>query len=181
MSSATRSSGRRAGRAAARRRATAARVPTAFDFTLTKDEFLDLFFEDLELPDLVKKKLSEASTPELSRAGYSVSGNPANLNLVRTMRNSMARRLSLKRPKRDELRRWSRSWRHSRASLRRNAGVALEKARDAAPAQQGDPVFRPDRCSLQPVRTDSEALCPGRDVLPDGCVRLDDRADEGSG
>ena len=74
-----------------------------FEFTLTKDEFLDLFFEDLELPDLIKKKLSEASAPELSRAGYSVSGNPANLNLVRTMRNSMARRLSLKRPKREEL------------------------------------------------------------------------------
>jgi uncharacterized sporulation protein YeaH/YhbH (DUF444 family) len=74
-----------------------------FEFTLTKDEFLDLFFEDLELPDLVKKKLSEASAPELSRAGYSITGNPTNLNLVRTMRNSMARRLSLKRPKREEL------------------------------------------------------------------------------
>jgi uncharacterized sporulation protein YeaH/YhbH (DUF444 family) len=74
-----------------------------FEFTLSKEEFLDLFFEDLELPDLVKKKLSEASAPELSRAGYSVSGNPANLNLVRTMRNSMARRLSLKRPKREEV------------------------------------------------------------------------------
>jgi uncharacterized sporulation protein YeaH/YhbH (DUF444 family) len=74
-----------------------------FEFTLSKEEFLDLFFEDLELPDLIKKKLSEASAPELSRAGYSVSGNPANLNLVRTMRNSMARRLSLKRPKREDL------------------------------------------------------------------------------
>ena len=75
----------------------------AFEFTLSKEEFLDLFFEDLELPDLIKKKLSEASAPELSRAGYSVSGNPANLNLIRTMRNSMARRLSLRRPKREEL------------------------------------------------------------------------------
>jgi uncharacterized sporulation protein YeaH/YhbH (DUF444 family) len=75
----------------------------SFEFTLTREEFLDLFFEDLELPDLVKKKLSEAQAPELSRAGYSVSGNPSNLNLVRTMRNSMARRLSLKRPKYDEL------------------------------------------------------------------------------
>jgi uncharacterized sporulation protein YeaH/YhbH (DUF444 family) len=75
----------------------------SFEFTLTREEFLDLFFEDLELPDLVKKKLSETQAPELSRAGYSVSGNPANLNLVRTMRNSMARRLSLKRPKPDEI------------------------------------------------------------------------------
>ena len=29
----------------------------AFEFTLSKDEFLDMFFEDLELPDLVKKSL----------------------------------------------------------------------------------------------------------------------------
>jgi uncharacterized sporulation protein YeaH/YhbH (DUF444 family) len=70
-----------------------------FEFTLSREEFLDMFFEDLELPDLVKKKLSEASTPELTRAGYAVTGNPANLNLVRTMRNSMARRISLGRPK----------------------------------------------------------------------------------
>ncbi|HVJ51478.1 MAG TPA: YeaH/YhbH family protein [Aliidongia sp.] len=75
----------------------------SFEFTLTKEEFLDLFFEDLALPDLVKKKLSEASSPELSRAGHATSGNPANLNLIRTMRNSMARRLSLKRPKWDEI------------------------------------------------------------------------------
>ena len=75
----------------------------SFEFTLSREEFLDLFFEDLELPDLIKKKLSETQAPELSRAGYSVSGNPANLNLVRTMRNSMARRLSLKRPKPEEI------------------------------------------------------------------------------
>ena len=75
----------------------------SFEFTLSREEFLDLFFEDLELPDLVKKRLSEAATPELSRAGIAVTGNPANLNLARTMRNSMARRLSLNRPKREEI------------------------------------------------------------------------------
>jgi uncharacterized sporulation protein YeaH/YhbH (DUF444 family) len=70
-----------------------------FEFSISRDEFLDLFFEDLELPDLVRKRLSETSAPELSRAGLTTSGNPANLNLVRTMRNSMARRISLNRPK----------------------------------------------------------------------------------
>jgi uncharacterized sporulation protein YeaH/YhbH (DUF444 family) len=74
-----------------------------FEFTLTKEEFLDLFFEDLELPDLVKKRISEVSAPEVSRAGYAVTGNPSNLNVVRTMRHSMARRLSLKRPKPEEI------------------------------------------------------------------------------
>ena len=74
-----------------------------FEFTLSREEFLDLFFEDLELPDLVKKRLSETATPELSRAGFAVSGNPSNINLIRTMRNSMARRISLKRPKPEEI------------------------------------------------------------------------------
>ena len=71
----------------------------AFEFTLSKDEFLDMFFEDLELPDLVKKSLRETFAVDLQRAGYTVTGSPANLSIRRTMRNSMARRISLRRPK----------------------------------------------------------------------------------
>src|SRR5690348_12291725 len=70
----------------------------AFEFVLSKEEFLNLFFEDLELPDLVKTRLKETDATQLSRAGFSVAGTPANLNLVRTMRNSLARRISLHRP-----------------------------------------------------------------------------------
>jgi uncharacterized sporulation protein YeaH/YhbH (DUF444 family) len=75
----------------------------AFEFTLSKDEFLDLFFEDLELPDLVKKTLKETNATDIIRAGYTVSGPPANLSVARTMRNSMARRISLRRPKQSDL------------------------------------------------------------------------------
>jgi uncharacterized protein len=71
----------------------------AFEFTLSKEEFLDMFFEDLELPDLVKKSLKETVAHDLQRAGYTVSGSPANLNVRRTMRNSLGRRISLRRPK----------------------------------------------------------------------------------
>ncbi len=74
-----------------------------FEFSLSRDEFLDLFFEDLELPDLVRKQLAEVTIPETARAGFATTGNPANLNLVRTMRNSMARRISLHRPKPEEI------------------------------------------------------------------------------
>lgn len=74
-----------------------------FEFSLSRDEFLDLFFEDLELPDLVRKQLAQVTIPETARAGFSTNGNPANLNLVRTMRNSMARRISLHRPKPEEI------------------------------------------------------------------------------
>jgi uncharacterized protein len=75
----------------------------AFEFVLSKEEFLDLFFDDLELPDLVGKQLKDTSTMKLSRAGYTVSGTPSNLNVGRTMRNSMARRISLNRPRRGDL------------------------------------------------------------------------------
>ena len=40
----------------------------AFEFTLSKEEFLDMFFEDLELPDLVKKSLKETFAVDLQRA-----------------------------------------------------------------------------------------------------------------
>lgn len=75
----------------------------SFEFTLTKEEFLDMFFEDLELPDLVKKTLKQATAVELQRAGYQPQGAPANLSVMRTMKNSMARRISLKRPKQAEI------------------------------------------------------------------------------
>src|SRR5205814_1575163 len=75
----------------------------AFEFTLSKEEFLDMFFEDLELPDLVKTSLKDTTAVDLQRAGYTVTGTPSNLSIPRTMRNSMARRISLRRPKLSDL------------------------------------------------------------------------------
>lgn len=75
----------------------------AFEFMLSKDEFLDLLFEDLELPNLVKTRLKQSEATQLTRAGYSVDGNPSNLNIRRTMRNSLARRISLNRPSPSDL------------------------------------------------------------------------------
>lgn len=72
----------------------------AFRFALTEQEFLDLFLEDLELPDLAKKKLATIENPAWRRAGYSSSGSPANLSITRTLRNSLSRRIAMKRPKR---------------------------------------------------------------------------------
>lgn len=69
-----------------------------FQFTLTQDEFLDIFFEDLELPNLVKRTLKETKSVAWRRAGITVAGSPTNLNLIRTMRNAHGRRLALKRP-----------------------------------------------------------------------------------
>ena len=75
----------------------------SFEFALTREEFLDLFFEDLELPDLLKKSLRDVGTYKLQRSGYSAVGTPTNINLLRTMRNSLGRRLALKRPRQDDV------------------------------------------------------------------------------
>lgn len=74
-----------------------------FSFTLSQDEILDLFFEDLELPNLVKTSLKEIKTLNWRRAGLTTSGSPNQINLVRTMRNSFGRRLAMRRPKAEEI------------------------------------------------------------------------------
>src|SRR6185437_4304054 len=69
-----------------------------FEFTMTQDEVLDIFFEDLELPNLVRTTLKETPSKSWKRAGITTTGSPNQINLIRTMRNSYGRRLALKRP-----------------------------------------------------------------------------------
>jgi hypothetical protein len=71
----------------------------AFRFVLSRDEFVDLFLDDLELPDLAKRKLAEAESEGLRRAGYTTSGSPANISVSRTVRLALARRVALRRPR----------------------------------------------------------------------------------
>jgi uncharacterized sporulation protein YeaH/YhbH (DUF444 family) len=70
-----------------------------FRFVLSRDEFVDLFLDDLELPDLAKRKLAEVESEGLRRAGYATSGSPANISVTRTVRVALARRVALRRPR----------------------------------------------------------------------------------
>jgi uncharacterized sporulation protein YeaH/YhbH (DUF444 family) len=70
-----------------------------FRFVLSRDEFVDLFLDDLELPDLAKRKLAEAESEGLRRAGYATSGSPSNISVSRTVRLALARRVALRRPR----------------------------------------------------------------------------------
>jgi hypothetical protein len=74
-----------------------------FRFVLSRDEFVDLFLDDLELPDLAKRKVAEAESEGLRRAGYSTSGSPANISVSRTVRLALARRVALRRPRREAI------------------------------------------------------------------------------
>jgi uncharacterized protein len=71
----------------------------AFRFVLSRDEFVDLFLDDLELPDLAKRKLAQAESEGLERAGYATSGSPANISISRTVSRALARRVALRRPR----------------------------------------------------------------------------------
>lgn len=75
----------------------------AFRFVLSRDEFLDLFLDDLELPDLAKRALAEAESERPQHAGYSTSGSPANISIGRTVRRAMTRRIALGRPSKEQL------------------------------------------------------------------------------
>ncbi|MBN8988513.1 MAG: YeaH/YhbH family protein [Rhizobiales bacterium] len=75
----------------------------AFRFVLSREEFVDLFLDDLELPDLAKRKLAEVESEGLRRAGFATSGSPANISISRTVSRAMARRVALRRPKPDEI------------------------------------------------------------------------------
>ncbi len=70
-----------------------------FRFALSDEEFLDLFLEDLELPDLAKRQVLGVEETQPVRAGYKSSGPPAALSVSRTMRNSLSRRTALGRPR----------------------------------------------------------------------------------
>jgi uncharacterized sporulation protein YeaH/YhbH (DUF444 family) len=74
-----------------------------FEFTMTQEEILDIFFEDLELPNLVRTTLKETPNKTWKRAGITTAGSPTQINLVRTMRNSFGRRLALKRPRPEDI------------------------------------------------------------------------------
>lgn len=66
-----------------------------FVFEISKDEYLELLFEDLELPNLQKNRLNKLVEYQIYRAGFTNDGVPANINIVRSLRSSLARRIAM--------------------------------------------------------------------------------------
>lgn len=75
-----------------------------FVFNLSREEFLDVFFDDLALPDLVRTQLARITEYKSQRAGFSNDGTPANINVVRSLRGALGRRLALGAPFHGKLR-----------------------------------------------------------------------------
>ncbi len=90
-----------------------------FVFHLTKEEFMQIFFDDLALPRLTQTQLAETPEWKSHRAGFVSDGTPSNLSVVRSMRGAIGRRLAIGANSRGELR-------------------ALEEALEALPAEPVD-------------------------------------------
>jgi uncharacterized protein len=76
-----------------------------FVFRITREEFMQYFFDDLELPDLVRTQLlPDAPEWKSQRAGFVSVGNPTSLHVVRSMRIALSRRIAMGGETRRELR-----------------------------------------------------------------------------
>lgn len=74
-----------------------------FVFQISKDEYLDILFEDLALPNLQKTEHQQLIEYKNRRSGYTANGIPTNISIVRSLRNSLARRTAMAASKRREL------------------------------------------------------------------------------
>lgn len=66
-----------------------------FVFHISKDEYLDILFDDLELPNLRQTEFNQVVEYKLFRAGFTNDGVPSNINIVRSLEKSLARRVAL--------------------------------------------------------------------------------------
>ncbi len=66
-----------------------------FVFEISKDEYLDLLFDDLELPNLKKNQLRKMTKSKTVRAGFTTDGVPTNINIVRSLRAALSRRIGM--------------------------------------------------------------------------------------
>jgi uncharacterized sporulation protein YeaH/YhbH (DUF444 family) len=66
-----------------------------FVFELSREEFMNYFFEDLELPNLVKTQLTDTSDFKSQRAGYKMFGTPSNIHVLRSLKGALGRRIAV--------------------------------------------------------------------------------------
>ncbi|MEW6990959.1 YeaH/YhbH family protein [Colwelliaceae bacterium 6441] len=74
-----------------------------FVFSISKDEYLNLLFEDLELPNLEENQLDKLIDYKTVRSGYCAEGVPSNIDIVKSLQGSIARRIAMTASKRKSL------------------------------------------------------------------------------
>jgi uncharacterized sporulation protein YeaH/YhbH (DUF444 family) len=107
----------------------------AFRFVLSRDEYLSILFDDLELPKLLRMQRADITETRIRRAGYTRQGIPGTLAVSRTMKTSLSRRIALTGALRQQLAQYH-------AAL-----AALVLAPEASPDDAG--VFESARAQVQ--------------------------------
>ncbi|MEW6999670.1 YeaH/YhbH family protein [Colwelliaceae bacterium BS250] len=74
-----------------------------FIFSISADEYLQLLFEDLALPNLQKNQLDKLIAHKTVRSGYCNEGSVANMDIIKSMQNAIGRRIAMTSSKRKEL------------------------------------------------------------------------------
>lgn len=74
-----------------------------FVFQISREEFLEFFFDDLELPNLIKTKLATIKEFKKVRAGHTNDGVPTNINIIRSLRGAHARKIATRAPYKNEI------------------------------------------------------------------------------
>ncbi|WP_414040833.1 YeaH/YhbH family protein [Acidithiobacillus sp. M4-SHS-6] len=103
---------------------------------LSADEFLDLLFDGLALPNLRKTSQGDVQAEQWRRAGFIKDGSPSRMHVGRTMRAARARRLALRAGKRRELQELEAARSklqqeiHARLAQKQDASLEQERLRD---------------------------------------------------
>jgi uncharacterized sporulation protein YeaH/YhbH (DUF444 family) len=87
---------------------------------------MQVFFDDLALPNLARTTLADTPEFKTHRAGFSSDGTPNNLHVVRSMRGAIGRRIALGGDSRKELRKLE----EILAELKRQPHAALQEVKD---------------------------------------------------
>ena len=110
-----------------------------FTFALSKEEFMQVFFEDLALPHLTRTQLAELPDYKQHRAGFTSDGNPSNLHVVRSLRGAIGRRIAIGSGSRREL-----------AEL--EAELAITKAAASAGDATAERAIKPLELQIETLR-----------------------------
>ena len=107
-----------------------------FVFSISKDEYLDLLFDDLALPNLKKNQFDKVVQYETYRAGYQTDGVPSNLDIVRSLNGSVARRIALTGSDRKKLREKEAQLEALKADKHDNALAIMELEKEISALKQ---------------------------------------------
>ena len=101
-----------------------------FTFRITREEFMNYFFDDLALPRMIRTQLlADAPEWKLRRAGFVSEGNPTSLHVVRSMRVALGRRIAMGGEARRQLRQ-AEAWLQQLLARAEAPGAEVARARD---------------------------------------------------